>query len=83
MNANTLPSYVLGVVKDKGQPLQLINAFEKSISAKNGLMGVSTAALKEHHEQLKKTWGITPTAEAAIPDKTLDEFCREIMCHVS
>jgi CRISPR system Cascade subunit CasC len=83
MNAHTLPGYVLGVVKDKGQPLQLINAFEKSISGKNGLMDVSIAALKDHHEHLKKTWGITPIAEAAIPDKTLDEFCGEIMRHVS
>ncbi len=32
MNAHTLPGYVLGLVKDKGQPLQLINAFEKPVS---------------------------------------------------
>ena len=31
MNAHTLPGYVLGLVKDKGQPLQLINAFEKPV----------------------------------------------------
>ncbi|MBZ5689952.1 MAG: type I-E CRISPR-associated protein Cas7/Cse4/CasC, partial [Acidobacteriia bacterium] len=32
MNAHTLPGYVLGLVKEKGQPLQLINAFEKPVS---------------------------------------------------
>jgi CRISPR system Cascade subunit CasC len=82
MNANTLPGYVLGLVKDKGQPLQLVNAFEKPVSCKSGLMDASIAALKEHHEQLKKTWGIKPSAEIAIPDKPLDEFCEEILRHV-
>ena len=82
MNANTLPGYVLGLVKDQGQPLQLINAFEKPVACKNGLMEASIAALKEHHEQLKRTWGIKPSAEIAIPDKPLDEFCEEILHHV-
>ncbi len=82
MNAHTLPGYVLGLVKDKGQPLQLINAFEKPVSSKGGLMDASIAALKEHHEQLKKTWGIKPSLEAAIPDKPLDKFCEEILRHV-
>lgn len=83
MNANTLPGYVLGLVKDKGQPLQLINAFEKPVLSKNGLMGASVATLKEHHEQLKKTWGITPVKEEAIPDKSLGEFCKEILRHAA
>jgi CRISPR system Cascade subunit CasC len=82
MNANTLPSYVLGLFKDKGQPLQLINAFENPILSKNGLMDASIAALKEHHKQLKNTWGIKPSVEIAIPDKPLDQFCAEILRHV-
>ena len=82
MNANTLPGYVLGLVKDRGQPLQLVNAFEKPVTSKNGLMEASIATLKAHHEQLKKTWSIQPTVEAAIPEKGLDEFCAEILSHV-
>jgi CRISPR system Cascade subunit CasC len=82
MNASTLPGYVLGLVKDTGQPLQLINAFEKPVSSKNGMMETSIATLKEHHEQLKKTWGITPSVEVAIPDMPLDQFCKEILSHV-
>src|ERR1017187_1826109 len=82
MNAHTLPGYVLGLVKDKGQPLQMVNAFETAVRPKNGLMDASIAALKEHHEQLKKTWGIKPTVEVAIPDKPLDEFCAEMLSHV-
>jgi CRISPR system Cascade subunit CasC len=82
MNAHTLPGYVLGLVKDKGQPLQLVNAFEKPVSSKNGLMEASITALKAHHEQLKATWGLKPTAEVAIPDKSLDQFCAELLAHV-
>jgi CRISPR system Cascade subunit CasC len=86
MNAHTLPSYVLGLVKDKGQPLQLINAFEKPVAPNNkndGLMDASIAALRDHHAQLKKTWGIKPLVEKAIPDIDLDTFCTEIVTHVS
>ena len=57
MNAHTVPGYVLGLVKDKGQPLQLINAFEKPVSSRNGFMDASISALKEHHEQLEKDLG--------------------------
>lgn len=82
MNAHTLPGYVLGLVKGSGQPVQLVNAFEKPVPSKSGLMDASVAALKEHHLQLKKTWGIGPAAEVAIPEKTMDEFCEEILSHV-
>ena len=82
MNSNTLPGYVLGIVKDKGQPLQLVNAFEKPVASKNGLMDSSIAALKEHHEQLKKTWGIKPVLDRAVPDTEFDTFCEEIVAHV-
>ena len=82
MNAHTLPGYVLCLVKDKGQPLQLINAFEKPVFSKNGLMDASVTALKEHREQLEKTWGIKPVVAVAIPDKPIDQFCKEILSHV-
>ena len=82
MNAHTSPGYVLGLVKEKGQPLQLINAFENPVRPKNGLMDASIEALKKHHEQLKNTWGIKPAVEVAIPEKPLDQFCEEILSHV-
>ncbi len=82
MNAHTLPGYVLGLVKDEGQPVQLVNAFEKPVLSKNGLMDASATALKQHREQLEKTWGIKLAAQVSIPEKTLDEFCKEILSHV-
>jgi CRISPR system Cascade subunit CasC len=89
MNACTLPAYVLGVVKDKGQPIQLVNAFEKPVWSKDGLATKSVEALRAHHEQLKQTWGIElartadgKPAEFAIPDVTLDAFCKGLIAHV-
>jgi CRISPR system Cascade subunit CasC len=82
MNAHTLPGYVLGLVKNNGQPLQLINAFEKPVYSKNGLMEASIAALTEHHKQMQDTWSIQPTLEVAIPKRPLDEFCKEILNRV-
>ncbi|MDW7979951.1 MAG: type I-E CRISPR-associated protein Cas7/Cse4/CasC [Verrucomicrobiales bacterium] len=82
MNAHTLPAYVLGLVKDKGQPIQLINAFEKPISSQNGFIEPSIRALKEHHEQLKKIWDIKPVVEVAIPEMNLNEFCQALISHV-
>jgi CRISPR system Cascade subunit CasC len=82
MNAHTLPGYVLGLVKEKGQPLQLINAFEKPVPFRDGVMEESIIRLKLHHEMLKKTWGIAPVLEVVIPDKTIEQFCEEILSHV-
>jgi CRISPR system Cascade subunit CasC len=82
MNAHTLPGYVLGLVRDNGQPLQLVNAFEKPIHPRNGLMEASIAALKEHHKNLRETWGIVPVEEVAIPEKHLAGFCEGILKHV-
>jgi CRISPR system Cascade subunit CasC len=53
MNGATLPVYVLGLVKEQGQPLQLVNAFETPVSSRSGFTTPSVEALKTHHEQLK------------------------------
>ncbi|MBI4563284.1 MAG: type I-E CRISPR-associated protein Cas7/Cse4/CasC [Planctomycetes bacterium] len=82
MNAHTRPGYVLGLVKNTGQPLQLINAFEKPVSSNNGMLDTSEAKLLEHHEQMKKTWNIKPEWEGSIPKKDLDTFCKEIVAYV-
>jgi CRISPR system Cascade subunit CasC len=82
MNANTLPAYVLGVVKTEGQPIQLVNAFEKPVWSKDGLVEKSVAELKKHHEELKEKWGIKTAVEVAIPDVGLDEFCKRLVAHV-
>ena len=59
MNAATLPVEVLGIRKDKGQPVQLINAFDPPVRPDGvGLAKASLARLKEHLGALEKTWGL-------------------------
>jgi CRISPR system Cascade subunit CasC len=75
MNAATLPHAVLGIRKDKGQPLQLINAFEAGVKANGiGLAEASLEKMRKHHEDLKATWSIETSKELWIPGTSLDEF---------
>lgn len=82
MNANTLPGYVLGIVKNEGQPLQLVNAFERPVKKERGFLDISIKELKNHHEQLKKTWDIKIVAEQEIPNVDINTFCRELAAYV-
>ncbi|MDB6134167.1 MAG: Type CRISPR-associated protein Cas7/Cse4/CasC [Verrucomicrobiales bacterium] len=83
MNAATLPHTALGVVKEKGQPLQLINAFEKPVSAKQGgLADASAERMKAHYGELNETWGLTPTAEVWLPETNVDGFLKTLLSHV-
>ena len=82
MNAHTFPCFALGVVKERGQPLQLINAFEEPLAGRNGWEKNARAKLLQHHEELKKTWNVATTAEVAIPDSDLNTFCSTLCDHV-
>lgn len=82
MNAHTRPGYVLGLYKSAGQPLQLVNAFENPIRAKGGLLEASVHAMREHHQALKKTWGIASDVEIAIPDENLKAFLEALTKNV-
>ena len=82
MNAGVRPAYVLGLVRDKGQPIQLVNAFEAGVwSPKGGITEASIAKLKGYHTDLKKTWDITPVVEVAIPDVGITEFINQLVSH--
>jgi CRISPR system Cascade subunit CasC len=80
MNANTVPAYVLGTLKDNGHPIQLVNAFESPVRAKgDGLVKDSIAALEAELKRLKETWGVAFAAECRIPEKSLETFCAELL----
>ncbi|MFI3291728.1 MAG: type I-E CRISPR-associated protein Cas7/Cse4/CasC [Opitutales bacterium] len=83
MNASTLPSYVLGIVK-KGQPMQLCNAFESPIrnSYENSIGENSKKALKEHLDTMEKTWGLSSILKVELPETSLDNFIAEILKNV-
>ena len=81
MNANVPPSYVLGVYKEQGQPIQLINAFEVPVRG-TGLVAASRQALESHHEAMKTTWGVVTSEEIAVPDAPLSTLIEKLTAHV-
>lgn len=86
MNAATLPGYVLGVVRKSGHPVQLVNAFEKSIRpfGGKGLFEESLEAMKLERGRLNETWGLEKHEmwSGAIPDLTLAKFLDEVVKYV-
>ncbi len=82
MNGNTLPAYVLGVVREKGHPVQLVNAFETPVRSLQGYAVKSAELLKSEYAKLAETWGIEPVFEKAIPDVSIKTFLDGMVAHV-
>ncbi len=83
MNGNTLPVYVLGIVREKGHPIQLINAFENHIRPSQGYVTKSVELLKSEYSKLAQTWGINAVFEKAIPDVNMKTFLDGVVEHVN
>ena len=80
MNGATLPIEVLGIRKEKGQPLQLINAFEKPIKASNNGYAVnSRKEMLQHHADLKDLWSIETAVESLLTDDKLEGFLTKLL----
>lgn len=82
MNAHTLPAHVLGIVKDKGQPIQLINAFEEPVRSTNGLLPISVERELLHLHKIKSCFNIAHALELATGFHTAnpgDELEREMI----
>jgi CRISPR system Cascade subunit CasC len=82
MNGNTLPVYVLGVVREKGHPIQLVNAFETPVKPSQGFAEKSVELLKGEYAKLKETWGIEAVFEQAIPEVGFKTFIDGMVAHV-
>lgn len=83
MNGNTLPVYVLGIVREKGHPVQLVNAFENPVRNSQGYAAKSVELLKAEYAKLAGTWGITAIFEKAIPDVGMKAFLDGMVEHVN
>ncbi|MDA8125627.1 MAG: type I-E CRISPR-associated protein Cas7/Cse4/CasC [Deltaproteobacteria bacterium] len=83
MNGNTLPGYVLGIVREKGHPIQLVNAFETPVRSSSGYAAKSVELLKTEYGNLIKTWGVEAVFEKAIPDVGLKPFLDGVVEHVN
>jgi len=74
MNGNTLPLYVLGIVREKGHPIQLVNAFESPVRpSRNGFAVESINRVNLEYADLKDTWGIESAFAKAVMKKSLKE----------
>ncbi|MBU0992009.1 MAG: type I-E CRISPR-associated protein Cas7/Cse4/CasC [Proteobacteria bacterium] len=82
MNGYTRPSYVLGIVRGKGHPIQFINAFEEPVWSGNGIMKASIEKLKKEEESQKKIWKLQELGRSEIPEKDIDTFIKEMVKHV-
>lgn len=82
MNAATLPSHVLAVVREKGHPVQLVNAFEKPVWTRGGLMEESVGQLEREYAHLKETWGLEAALECRMPELSLSVLLQEVEQHV-
>ena len=88
MNGNVRPSYVLGIVRGSGHPVQLVNAFEKPVFRKGdkGLIEVSIDELKKEYARLNTTWAMNTDGNELmcknIPDVSLTDFLTEVIRHV-
>ncbi|SDP57794.1 type I-E CRISPR-associated protein Cas7/Cse4/CasC [Desulforhopalus singaporensis] len=59
MNANTMPDYVLGIVRETGHPIQLVNAFEQPVRrSSDGFTCQSIEKLNQEYANLQEVWGI-------------------------
>lgn len=82
MNGNTLPVYVFGIVREKGHPVQLVNAFESHVRSSQGYAVKSVELLKSEYEKLAVTWGIEAVFAKAVPDISLKALIDGMVEHV-
>lgn len=78
MNGNTLPVYVLGVVREKGHPIQLVNAFENPVRPSlKGFAAESINRMNHEYADLGETWGIKSVFAKAVVRKGLQDQVEE------
>ena len=74
MNGNTLPVYVLGVVRERGHPIQLVNAFESPVRpSTEGFTVESIKRIINEYSDLKNTWNIDAVFSKAVLKNSLIE----------
>ena len=77
MNAHTVPSYVIGSFKEKGQPVQLVNAFEQGIYSCNGFEAPAARKMLLHRADLHEAFNLNESESLAAgtlkPKKDAEE----------
>jgi len=74
MNGNTMPLCVFGIVREKGHPIQLANAFERAVRpSSNGFAVESINRVNGEYADLKETWGIAAVFEKMVVKRNLKD----------
>ncbi len=84
MNGNTLPGYVKCVIRDKGHPIQLVNAFENPVRPKDGksIFEISVERMNSEYTKTKETWGLNEMLCVSIPDTKLNDILHKVESYV-
>lgn len=70
--AHSLPGFILVVVREAGQPVSLVNAFERPVkpSPERSLTDGAIAALSQHYQKLKNMYGLNGSAACVLLDES-------------
>jgi CRISPR system Cascade subunit CasC len=76
------PEYVLGTIRE-GQPVSLVNAFEKAVKpGQGGYVEESVKRMEDKFQWMGKTYGFKPSVALRIPETGLDDFCKGLVDNV-
>ena len=81
-NGDVRPKYVLCVIREKGHPVQLVNAFEEPIFSKNGIAKKAIEELEKEYINLKEKWEVSAKTEIRLPEKKMSELLTEVEKYV-
>ncbi len=83
MNGNTLPTYVLGIVREKGHPIQLVNAFENPVRrTEKGYVAESVTRMNMEYADIRETWNVDSVFSKAVVKSGLKEQIKDSLCTV-
>jgi len=72
------PTFVLGL-RRSGQPLSLVNAFEKPVRSSNGYGDISKDKMKDWWEHLRKHYSLTADVEVELPPEDVNTFIKRLV----
>lgn len=72
------PEYVMGLVRT-GQPLSLINAFEKPVAQNNGFVDASRERLKSYWKDISGLYQLEAEVLSELPPDNIDELINKLV----